>query len=90
MLSAKEGEIEGKQTKINDLVAAINEIKTTREKLQLLGSENLSLFKRNITILSVLWTSAHDDARKIEQWLEDGAEDAVSEHDSHRHFWSEC
>ncbi|KAH8112484.1 hypothetical protein DFH11DRAFT_1728656 [Phellopilus nigrolimitatus] len=75
-ITAKEGEIESKQTRINDLVAAINEIKTTREKLQRLGSDDLTLFNKNITILSMLWTSAHVDAQRIEKWLEDGAKDA--------------
>lgn len=83
MLSAKKGEIKTKQTKIDDLVAAISEIRTAREKLQRLGSEDFTLFNNNISILSTLWASAHVDARKIEQWLESGANDAVSEHNSH-------
>ncbi|KAH8112497.1 hypothetical protein DFH11DRAFT_1785988 [Phellopilus nigrolimitatus] len=75
-ITSKKGEIKTKQTKIDDLVAAISEIRTAREKLQRLGSEDFTLFNNNISILSTLWASAHVDARKIEQWLESGANDA--------------
>ncbi|KAH8106621.1 hypothetical protein DFH11DRAFT_1232127 [Phellopilus nigrolimitatus] len=74
-ITSKEGEIESRQASINDLVASISDIKATREKLQLLGSEDFTLFTKNITILSMLWNSAHDDARRIKQWLESGAND---------------
>ncbi|KAH8112478.1 hypothetical protein DFH11DRAFT_1879238 [Phellopilus nigrolimitatus] len=74
--SSKVGQVEAKQARIDSLVQSINDIKTTREKLRLLGTENLPLFNHNISVLALLWTSAHNDANAIKKWLESGAKDA--------------
>ncbi|KAH8112477.1 hypothetical protein DFH11DRAFT_1785784 [Phellopilus nigrolimitatus] len=79
-ITSKKGQIESKQTHINALAASISDIKATREKLKTLGENDLTLFNKNISILSLLWNSVIDDARRIKRWLESGANDADMPH----------
>ncbi|KAH8112481.1 hypothetical protein DFH11DRAFT_1545834 [Phellopilus nigrolimitatus] len=74
-ITSKKEQVEAKQARIDALVQSINDIKATREKLELLGTENLKLFNQNVSVMALLWTSAHNDALEIKTWLEDGAED---------------
>ncbi|KAH8112493.1 hypothetical protein DFH11DRAFT_1785972 [Phellopilus nigrolimitatus] len=74
--AAKADQVEAKQELIDALVQSINNIKATREKLGLLGTENLTLFNQNISAIALLWKTAHNDALEIKKWLENGAEDA--------------
>ncbi|KAH8112479.1 hypothetical protein DFH11DRAFT_1728648 [Phellopilus nigrolimitatus] len=75
-IDSKKKQVEAKQARIDALVQSINDIKATREKLELLGTENLKLFNQNVSVMTLLWTSAHNDALEIKTWLEGGAKDA--------------
>ncbi|KAH8104168.1 hypothetical protein DFH11DRAFT_197729 [Phellopilus nigrolimitatus] len=75
-IRSKKDDAKAKQERIDALVREINDVKATREKLELLGTKNLTLFNQNITVMALLWQSAHTDALKIKTWLEGGAKDA--------------
>lgn len=39
---------------------------------------DLDLFSKNITAIAKIWVNVQNDATKIHEWLQDGADDAVS------------
>ncbi|KAH8112486.1 hypothetical protein DFH11DRAFT_1785928 [Phellopilus nigrolimitatus] len=85
-IDSKINQFKAKQARIDTLVQSIRDMKVTREKLKLLGMENLEHLNKNISLIALLWTSAHHEAKEIKTWLEGGAKDVVSEHNLPRLF----
>jgi hypothetical protein len=55
----------------------IEQIQATRTDLETMRMRHAS-FDKNISALGSIWQHAHNEALEIQQWLDDGAKDAVS------------
>jgi len=71
------GQISDKQQEIKTLADEIAQLKAARVDLEKLGRTNLESYSQNLMVISLLWTAAKNDAIKVKEWLEQGAEDAV-------------
>jgi hypothetical protein len=69
--------IEGKTREIEKLQDNTKKIKAARTKLEHDGAKDLAIFNSNINMLGMVWQAARNDAHQVQQWLKDGAEDAV-------------
>jgi prophage antirepressor-like protein len=69
--------IETKRREIEKLQDNTKKIKAARTKLENEGAKDLAIFNSNINMLGMVWQAARNDAHKVQQWLKDGAEDAV-------------
>ena len=67
-----------KEGQITDLQDEITKIKAARTQLEQRGQADLLTFTANIKAISGVWVNVQNDAREIHNWLQDGANDAVS------------
>ncbi|RPB19140.1 hypothetical protein L211DRAFT_853480 [Terfezia boudieri ATCC MYA-4762] len=74
------GKISDKEEQIKTLSEEIAQLKAARTNLEKLGTTNLENYSQNLIVISLLWTAAKNDAVKVKEWLEQGAEDAVNIH----------
>lgn len=77
-LTVKKTQIQDKLQERGNLQAELDRINKARLELTELGTEKQKAFSTSISTLSGYWTYTSADAQIIKDWLEEGADDAVS------------
>ena len=73
-----ERDIKTTQKEIDEVAAELETITRTREELEKAGQNDLRTFNDHIGVLALVWRTAYSDAQDIKDWLQKGADKAVS------------